>query len=454
MESKEANVQLNIAVIGIELEDCKDFIDINQHNFNVLPNDPQTITNEIVPHPHMILCGSNLNGISALEVVQALRMQCLNKEPIYYICSNPSDYNKKLLIKNGFTDTFLVPFDEIIVKETIENYLIQNFNKDISGYRPIKLVDIKPQTVLDFEVFVRLPLNRKYIKLCPAGVEFEQERLDYLRQHNVKWLHIETKKVPAFYKYTAEKLKDIQSESGLSETERAEKMKESIRNLIGGIFDTGVDASFQTGQMILQDCQEIVKSYVSTTPEGDWYQKFLDIFSESSDNYSKAANMATFSGLFAMALGLPAPEELALAGLLCDIGLAEIPAAIQEKRESEWSEEEKKIYYQHPIYSLNIIKRKKVSLSDRVIRAIQEQHEHFDGSGFPAQLKGKDVSVEGQILSLAYYFLEMLTSRDGKKRKAPLEAIQFIKDNSKENSETQLFDPKLIEKLIGIFPNS
>lgn len=454
MEQESKQQQLNIALIGITPEACAAYIDLSKHNVNVIDNNSGSVMNEIEPHPDIILCGSNLKDITTIELGQTLRMQCLNKEPIYYICTNLGEYTRKILIKNGFTDVFITPFDGVIIKESIQNFILQKFKDQVSGYRPIKLLDIHPQTQLDFDVYVRLPMNKKYIKLCPAGTFFEQERLDYLNQHQVKWIYIEIKDTQKFYDYNVRILKDIQSSRKTSETERIETLKTAIRNLISGIFDTTEESSFQTGQAILQDCQEIVKSYVLTTQEGEWYKKFLEVFAENSDNYTKTANMATFAFLFSIGLDLPQPEEVALAGLLCDIGLVEVPTHIQEKLDEQRSAEEREIYNQHPIYSLNVLKQRKVSLSDRVIRAITEQHENFDGSGYPAKLSGKNISVEGQILSLSYYFTEMLTSRDGRKRRTPMEVLQFIQHGPTEDGKTILFDPDLIEELLGLFPKA
>jgi hypothetical protein len=47
----------------------------------------------------------------------------------------------------------------------------------------------------------------------------------------------------------------------------------------------------------------------------------------------------------------------------------------------------------------------------RVVRALQEHHERYDGSGYPKKLKGDDVPLLAQILGIVECFLAMTTTR-------------------------------------------
>ncbi|MGG1660493.1 HD domain-containing phosphohydrolase [Brevibacillus sp. NRS-1366] len=47
----------------------------------------------------------------------------------------------------------------------------------------------------------------------------------------------------------------------------------------------------------------------------------------------------------------------------------------------------------------------------RVVRALQDHHERYDGSGYPDKLKGNDVSLLPQILGIVECFLAMTTPR-------------------------------------------
>jgi HD-GYP domain-containing protein (c-di-GMP phosphodiesterase class II) len=245
----------------------------------------------------------------------------------------------------------------------------------------------------------------------------------------------------------------MDSSTTMSETERREKKQRAVRDLMSQMFATDVASDFSQGQEIVKDCQEIIKSYVVTEDgKNSWYEKILSNTGEASGNYNHSANVSTFAALFSIGLGIGKPDELAMAGLLHDIGIAELPPEIQAKKEEEMTPEELHLWRQHPIHSVNMLKQKRIVVSEKVIRAIQEHHERHTGGGFPNALPGDRVCKEAQVLAMADLFTELTSLELGRARLTPVQAIQKMFNDTASNPSKAQFDLDLIRKLASLFP--
>lgn len=75
-----------------------------------------------------------------------------------------------------------------------------------------------------------------------------------------------------------------------------------------------------------------------------------------------------------------------------------------------------------------------------VVPYILEHHERFDGKGYPRDLAGEQISIEGRLLAVAYAFDAMTTDRPYRKALKPEFALNVLL----EKANTQ-FDPKIVE---------
>ncbi len=76
-----------------------------------------------------------------------------------------------------------------------------------------------------------------------------------------------------------------------------------------------------------------------------------------------------------------------------------------------------------------------------VAKIVRQNHERYDGSGYPDKLKGKDIVIGARVMSIADAFDTMCSERIYRKRKlTPKEALLELK----RGSGTQ-FDPKIVE---------
>src|SRR5277367_3424469 len=132
-------------------------------------------------------------------------------------------------------------------------------------------------------------------------------------------------------------------------------------------------------------------------------------------------------------------EALQAAALLHDIGKLAIPEHIISKPGRLTPEEFEKMKI-HPLVGAEILER--VRFPYPVVPIVRAHHEKWDGSGYPAGLKGQEIPIGARILS-AVDFLDALASDRQYRRALPLnEVMQRL-----EAEAGKSFDPKVVDIL-------
>ena len=138
--------------------------------------------------------------------------------------------------------------------------------------------------------------------------------------------------------------------------------------------------------------------------------------------------------------------ELELAGLLHDIGMIGVSDEILYKTDKLSPEEyeEIKMHVNHGVKILEDIDQLK-----EVVDIIKHHHEHYDGSGYPSQLKGEDIPLLSRIIAITDAYDSMVSSRAYRKSLSTEEAIKVLKEMSGKQ-----FDPKLTQIFIELLPET
>jgi putative nucleotidyltransferase with HDIG domain len=167
------------------------------------------------------------------------------------------------------------------------------------------------------------------------------------------------------------------------------------------------------------------------------------------DLYFHSLNVTMLSMMMARDLKLPIEVvgALGMGALLHDIGRKEVPDKILRKTEP-LTHAERNFYELHCQFGADI--GNKLQLPAPVVAIIREHHELFDGSGYPAKLKGDSTSLLSRIVVIANYYDELCNPPVLADALTPHEALSlmFAKLRSK-------FDPKLLQAFIrclGVYP--
>lgn len=120
-------------------------------------------------------------------------------------------------------------------------------------------------------------------------------------------------------------------------------------------------------------------------------------------------------------------DTLAVAARLHDIGKLGIPTNILNKP-GKLDEEEFSQIKNHPSKGAEILSRSEFFKD--AVSLVRHHHEHWDGSGYPDQLKGNEIPLGAQILTLADVYDALTTDRPYRKALSHMETLRIIRDES------------------------
>ncbi len=161
--------------------------------------------------------------------------------------------------------------------------------------------------------------------------------------------------------------------------------------------------------------------------------------------------VSVYITLFARYLGLERDtiEKLSVGAFLHDIGKIKIPDEILNKP-GKLTDDEFTIMKTHANHSIEIIKATP-SISPLSLEVAALHHEKINGSGYPLQLAGNDISQYGRMIAICDIFDALTATRVYKEGFAHGKAFAILRELAKKNQ----LDSNLVDrfiKCVGVFP--
>lgn len=166
--------------------------------------------------------------------------------------------------------------------------------------------------------------------------------------------------------------------------------------------------------------------------------------------YQHALGSAVWAASFGRHLGLAREEleDLALAGLLCDVGKTQLPLELLAQR-SALNQDQAALVRSHVQHSMDIVQNTP-GLSPRIVEIVATHHERHDGSGYPHGLKGNAIPIFGRILGVVDSYDAMTCLRPYAESRSPHQAVAEL-----YAQRGRQFQAELVEQFIqtcGIYP--
>jgi len=151
--------------------------------------------------------------------------------------------------------------------------------------------------------------------------------------------------------------------------------------------------------------------------------------------------MSHYSKIIALAYGHSEKQAdaLFLAAPMHDIGKIGIPDSIMLKP-GKLTDEEFSIMKKHPEIGAEILGESDSDLIELAKIVAMTHHEKWDGTGYPKQLKGTEIPIEGRIVALADVFDALTSVRPYKAAWTVEDAIEFMRSQKNRH-----FDPELVD---------
>jgi putative nucleotidyltransferase with HDIG domain len=274
------------------------------------------------------------------------------------------------------------------------------------NYVPIRLSTLRPKYDFDFNIYVSL--SDKYVLYVKEGDDISGDRLQKLKEKKVRQLFIEDACEEKYQNFLDASLKGIADDDSLSDDDKAEVAQGVASSAVEDMQENPQsEQAYHNAQTAAEGLVDVIAK--NPTMLKTLFEKVRDSNSEPMTKHS--VNVAFLALSLGEMCGLEflKAKTLGLAGLLHDIGRAQMPEDAQAlflKPYEEFSQDDWKIYKEHPTIGANMLQDKNYATQE-VLDLIATHEEKSSGEGFPNKLQ--KLSLEQEILSLTACYDRMVT---------------------------------------------
>ncbi|MEW6324161.1 MAG: CHASE2 domain-containing protein [Nitrospirota bacterium] len=213
-----------------------------------------------------------------------------------------------------------------------------------------------------------------------------------------------------------------------------------------GVFtDEEVTVLFTIANQLAMNIENLdlireVKRLFSNSIEA--FSTALELRDNETEGHSQ--RVAIYAVTVAKALGLdPGRQETLRQGaLLHDIGKIGVPDAILRKQD-RLTPEEASMMHRHPEFGYWMLKH--VEFPEEVALTLLHHHEQFDGSGYPAGLRGEEIAIYARIFSVVDAYDAIRSDRPYRKGTSYEEAVKEIR-----RCAGRQFDPNVVAAFLEL----
>lgn len=152
------------------------------------------------------------------------------------------------------------------------------------------------------------------------------------------------------------------------------------------------------------------------------------LLSDLKDNINHGICVSNLTYLLAQSMDYDESicYELAIAGLVHDIGKLKLSRYLYGRSEDKYDIDDVEYMKMHSEMSYEILKD--YDLSDIVMDAVLYHHENYNGSGYPYNLKGEDIPFGARVMRIADTFTALISDRPYRRAFDMESAMQIIID--------------------------
>lgn len=202
-------------------------------------------------------------------------------------------------------------------------------------------------------------------------------------------------------------------------------------------------------QLAREQCLGMVNDYVGEMSV--FGESAIRLLSQgSSERVSlHPVNVTVLSLLLGKAMGLPDPSlvDLGMAAFLHDVGKLLLPDRVRSFSPT-FTTPEYKMYQEHVAQGVALGAR--MGLSEGALQAIACHHEMVDGSGFPAHIKGAELSLPAKILALVNRYENLCNPSRPATALTPHEALSLIFAQLKTRFDSTVMSAFI--RMMGVYP--
>lgn len=293
---------------------------------------------------------------------------------------------------------------------------------------PLKLMQIsecKPGMYLGEDI-----INSSGVVFLGSGTRLTDRHLDSLANIGVETVYIAS----------PERYEELENDMILFDKQLNIEFKKTIDS-----FKNVYQNVRMGNQIILEELKDNIMPLVSRVLTNNNILGNLRMIEVADEyTYKHSINVGMVSSMIGKWMGYNQNElmDLALSGMLHDIGKSKIPIEIINKP-AKLTSEEFDIIKTHPRAGYEILCESKEANFD-VLFGVLEHHEWISGGGYPNGSAGKKIHEYARIVAVADVFDAITSNRSYKSKISPFKAAEIVM----EESATHL-DPEIVQLFLS-----
>ncbi len=310
--------------------------------------------------------------------------------------------------------------------------------KPHNPYHPIELEFLALDTVCDHNLFLLTYGN--YVLYRGASLPFTMADKQRLEDAKIKTLYVFCESPRDLRRFYEANLTNIVENPRIDTKKKADILYTCAKGIAQEIFDN------PDNKEAIGGTQNVVKNTIRLMANGsDAFVQMISLSSHDYYTYTHCVNVMTFSIGILSAMGITDQQVLKEAGmgaLLHDIGKSKVPIDILNKpgplTPDEWS-----VMKQHPVFGFDMLEDSPVPERGKGI--VVQHHEKITGVGYPFGLKGEQIPIVSQVVSICDAYDAMTTNRVYQKAMKPYDAFRIITQEMRGH-----FAPNIVENFIKL----
>jgi HD-GYP domain-containing protein (c-di-GMP phosphodiesterase class II) len=218
--------------------------------------------------------------------------------------------------------------------------------------------------------------------------------------------------------------------------------------LLHSLMDANRGKLVEHIKLDVASCDRVVKEIIN-----DFYSVFMGeiniegCLSLGNYDYIHPVKVAGLSILIGKRAGFSKSDlvSLGMSALLQNIGYIQVPQGILTNLDPD-DQSKSQEFQKHVELGAKILRAQK-ELDPKIIQAVLNHHERWDGSGYPQKLKGEKISIFARIIGIASTYHSLISKHRNQQAYTPPEAAEYISAYSGE-----LFDPELVSIFLRNVP--
>lgn len=300
--------------------------------------------------------------------------------------------------------------------------------------------------VLEFDIFINSSGNEardRFVKVSATGTAHSREELrDMKKKYHQLY-------VPELQRDLY--LKSLVKSEKFTDVKKTEVIKDSAIKHLNRLFDKNKEFTNEVLTEAIEGCRDSIENMIDVIQDydvTDVQNLIANLSFHDFYTYDHSINVAMYSIVTYRAIKPKASREelleAGLGGLLHDLGKTKIPTHIINNP-GNLSDEDFEQIKKHPDYGIELLDEHNCcNIKDldfgAIRRVVHEHHENYNGSGYPAKVKGEDIHLMARVTAIADFYDAITTKRSYHEVLSTEDALQVM-----QRSVGRKIDPGIFE---------